>query len=501
VKVLYIDFSNSSEIKILNTRTKKSLEIISAYYIPVFEETDAIETAAQKLKDEKLLGIPAIIIPPRSITNYNTFSFPSIPEKELRKVLPREIQKHTDSTDEIIFDFKIGSTFIKKNENKLDVITYFMTKKDIWTLLEALKTNGIIPIKIVPEVQSIESFIKNSFLPQIKDSTNGIVVIDMMANKINMNIFNKNSWSLNREFPFKVESSASIDDKDFSRISTEFSRTFQYFKQKNKSVSIDEAIIYGSNESIEVLADFINENQPLNPNLINNIKTNCEIIFPPNLENKNEFLSIFFITIATANSIIRKDFIDLYPKEFIEKEKLPKQILIFSLIGLAVFIILAVLTTFSLTQKNEYKDELKKIEKEFNFLQSQIDQIKEIRIKRKDYYEKIIIMEKPQKVSFQITDFIRKLSLIINLELPIEITKLNIIPKENEISFTLNGKLFSDSINGSLTTFDTFLKKIKALQGIQINNFTSPSSATVLKEDKNLFWNFNISGSKEFIRE
>jgi len=470
VKVLYIDFSNSSEIKILNTRTKKSLEIISAYYIPVFEETDAIETAAQKLKDEKLLGIPAIIIPPRSITNYNTFSFPSIPEKELRKVLPREIQKHTDSTDEIIFDFKIGSTFIKKNENKLDVITYFMTKKDIWTLLEALKTNGIIPIKIVPEVQSIESFIKNSFLPQIKDSTNGIVVIDMMANKINMNIFNKNSWSLNREFPFKVESSASIDDKDFSRISTEFSRTFQYFKQKNKSVSIDEAIIYGSNESIEVLADFINENQPLNPNLINNIKTNCEIIFPPNLENKNEFLSIFFITIATANSIIRKDFIDLYPKEFIEKEKLPKQI-------------------------------LKKIEKEFNFLQSQIDQIKEIRIKRKDYYEKIIIMEKPQKVSFQITDFIRKLSLIINLELPIEITKLNIIPKENEISFTLNGKLFSDSINGSLTTFDTFLKKIKALQGIQINNFTSPSSATVLKEDKNLFWNFNISGSKEFIRE
>ena len=226
------------EIKILNTITKKSLTIISAYFIPLTDDIEPIKAVSNKLKNEQLLNIPAIIIPPRSITHYHSFSFPKIPEKEIRKILPREIQKLTDhSPENIIFDFNTGATDTDVNENKTNIITYYFEKNIIWDMLENLKANGITAIKIIPEVQIIESFIQNNFLTKEKSETNGIVVIDMISNKINMNIFNKNFWSLNREFPFKGSGTTEISDKDFSRISTEFSRTFQFFqtkKQKHK---------------------------------------------------------------------------------------------------------------------------------------------------------------------------------------------------------------------------------------------------------------------------
>ncbi len=501
MRFLVIDLSNDSEIKILNTNIKKSINIISAYFIPTADENDSILAVAKKLSEEKLENIPAIIIPPRSIMKYQTFYFPSIPEKEIRKIIPREIQKNTDSTEEIIFDFKIGSQIFEKNEKKTEVIVYYIQKDDIWDMLNNLKANGILAVKVIPEIHSIESFIGDSFLPQTDGDVNGIVVIDMMSNKINMNIFNKNTWSLNREFQFKLVGDTSITDKDFSRISTEFSRTFQYFKQKNKNVSIDEAIIYGSNQNLSILNDFINENQPLNSTLISNIETNYKVIYPQNLKDENEFISMFFITITTANSIIKKDFIDLYPKEFTDKENFPRQILVFSLIGLAIFVTLAVVTTFYQKQKNIYRDDLKKIETEHNILQTQIDNIMKVRKKRKEYYEKIILMETPKKVSFQTADFIRELSLTVSNELSIKIIKLNIIYTDGKLEFSIDGKIYADSINGSLTEFGILLKKIKDLNRINVSNFTSPSSSNVTRDKNKISWNFIIQGERELVME
>ena len=500
MRLLYLDFSNKDEIKILNTITKKSLTIISAYFIPLTDDIEPIKAVSNKLKNEQLLNIPAIIIPPRSITHYHSFSFPKIPEKEIRKILPREIQKLTDhSPENIIFDFNTGATDTDVNENKTNIITYYFEKNIIWDMLENLKANGITAIKIIPEVQIIESFIQNNFLTKEKSETNGIVVIDMISNKINMNIFNKNFWSLNREFPFKGSGTTEISDKDFSRISTEFSRTFQFFKQKNKNISIDEAIIYGTNHDIVDLNNFINETQPVNATLISNIKSDLEVTYPQNLKSKDEFLSMFFISISAASSLIRKDFIDLFPKEFTEKEKFPKQLLIFSLIGLVVLILLTVLTTISLNQKNQYRTDLEKIESEYNTLQTQIDQILEVRKKRKDYYEKIIIMETPKRISFQISDFIRKISLEIDQDLPVIISKFNVSPKEEKLTFSIDGKIKSDHINESIKTFDILLNKVKNLEGIEILNFSPPSTATLSQENKELLWDFNIKGNKELM--
>jgi hypothetical protein len=65
--------------------------------------------------EEKLNNIRAIIIPPRSVMNYHTFTFPVISKKKIRKILPREIQKYTDSQEEIVFDFQLGSKIIEKS--------------------------------------------------------------------------------------------------------------------------------------------------------------------------------------------------------------------------------------------------------------------------------------------------------------------------------------------------------------------------------------------------
>lgn len=501
MKTVFVDLSNNAEIKILNTNIKKSLHIVSAYYIKGHTDKDPIETINNKLVEEKLTKIPIVIIPPRSIMNYHIFYFPPMPDKEVRKILPREIGRYLDSTENIIFDFKIGSTVIDKTEKKKEIITYYIKKKEIWDLLESFKQKGLQVTKIIPEIQSIGAYIKEEVLVSDLESKNGIVSVEMTANKINMNIFNKNIWSLNREFPFKVDSSESIESNDFSRISTEFSRTFQYFKQKNKNVTIDEAIVFGSNPDINILNDFINSNQPINSTLISLIKSKSVIEFPKNLKDKNEFLSIFFISIETANSIIRKDFIDLYPQEFIQKEKFPKQIIFFSIIGIIILITLSILITFYLKQKNTYKADLTKYEKEFKKLQVQINQIERIRKKRKKFYETIILLETPKKTSYQISDFIRNLSLIITKDLQIKIQKLHIIPDDEKLNFIISGKLFSENINKALSIFDTLLKNIKKQDQIKITNFSDPSSVNVVKENNNLSWDFSIQGESELIRE
>ena len=500
MKLLFIDISNNTEVKILNTFVKKNLKILSAYQILNKEKKDPFEIIQRKLVKEKLDNIPAIIIPPRDMVNYHTFYFPVIPEKEIKKILIREIGKIMDSTEEIIFDFQVGETITNQNEKKLEVISYYITKKKSWEMLEKFKKTKIHILKIIPEVQSLEMFIKSNFFKGETKTSNGIVAIDMMAKKINMNIFNKNIWSLNREFPFKVDENTMISDNDFLRISTEFSRTFQYFKQKNKNVNIDHAIIYGSNSETIILNNFINEHQPIDATLANNIITNCKTIFPKYLENKDEFVSLFFIAIATANSFIKKTYIDLYPKAFIEKENFPKQILYIGLMGLVVLIGIIISTSLYLKQKNNYETNLENIKNEFNHMQSQIDLITNIRAKRRNYYEKIILMESPRRVSYQVANFIRELSLLLDAEVLIKISKFIITPKEDNLEFMLSGELFYDNINGALTAFDVLLKKVKKIFGVSIKNFTAPSSVAV-KKKQDVSWTFSLYGQIELILE
>jgi hypothetical protein len=265
-------------------------------------------------------------------------------------------------------------------------------------------------------------------------------------------------------------------------------------------VSIERAIIYGSNPETVILNKFVNEHQPIGATLTSKIVTNCKTIFPQNLEDKDEFISLFFIAIATANSFIKKTYIDLYPKAFIEKENFPKQILYIGLMGLVVLIGLIISTSLYLRQKSDYKDNLKNITNEFNRMQTQIDLITEIRKKRRNYYEKIILMEAPRRISYQVSDFIRQFSLLLDVDVLIKISKFIITPKDDNLDFILVGELFYDNINGALTAFDILLKKVKKISGVSIKNFTAPSSIAV-KKKQDLSWPFTIHGQVELTLE
>ena len=108
-------------------------------------------------------------------------------------------------------------------------------------------------------------------------------------------------------------------------------------------------------------------------------------------------------------------------------------------------------------------------------------------------------METPKRISFQISDFIRKISLEIDQDLPVIISKFNVSPKEEKLTFSIDGKIKSDHINESIKTFDILLNKVKNLEGIEILNFSPPSTATLSQENKELLWDFNIKGNKELM--
>lgn len=460
MKALIIDFTNPLEVKILNTRVTSSVTIHAGYYMALSQGDDAIEIAASKLKQENLLDIPAYIIPPRDFMQSHVFHLPRMPDKEINKVLPREIADVSDSRETMVYNYFKNGMVREKMVEKLEIACFFTPQKRAFEFLNRLKSKGINPVKIIPEVQGLKSLLETN--KELAGERDGVVFLELMGSRINLNIFKSSFWSLEREFPFHFEVSDQLTEEDLSRISIELNRTFQYFKQRNRTYGVNKVLLYGSNTNIKHLKEFIADNHPVHAEIVNPGLFKAKIVFPPHLKEKDEFLLLFTTCVSVAMSMTRKKVLDLFPREFTEKERLPRRLLGLSISAIVVGSILIGSTIWFERVRASYKKDIRDLQKTYLSLSKNAATIENTKHLRIDYFKKRFFAEIPVRYSYGAADFVRRLSQIVTEK--VSLTNLDIDPRGQDFSFVLNGSIIADDNIGAQAEFLRFYQQLKEFE-------------------------------------
>lgn len=469
MKALIIDLTDPAEIKILNTRITSTVSIVSGYYITLSEGDDAVTAAAAKLKQEGLIDIPAYIIPPRGFVQSHTFLFPPMPDKELNKVLPREIADVTDSGEAVVFNFVKHGTVLDRQVEKMEVAAFYSKKDSTFDFLGRLKGEGLNPVKIIPEIQGLKTLVESN--KELTSEKSGVVFLEIKANRIDLNIFKSQYWSLERNFAFQYEASDQLNDDDLSRISVELNRTFQYFKQRNRTYDVNKVVIFGTNPNLEHLKDFITDNHPVSAELLEPGHFKTKIAYPSHLKDKEEFLSIFTLPILVSVSMTRKKILNLFPEEFTEKERLPRRLVGLGISAAVIAAILIAATVYFEGIKGSYRQDIEGTQKTFQSLSRDADLIEKTRHRRVDYFKKSFFAEFPPRYSYSAANFIRRLSLITAED--IRLGKLEIKPRGQDFSFVLTGSIPSGDNISALGAFNRFFRRLKEFEDMVDVNFST----------------------------
>lgn len=460
MKALIIDLTDPHEIKILNTRITSTVSIVSGYYMTLSEGDDAVAAAAAKLKQERLLDTPAYIIPPRGFVQSHTFLFPPMPDKEINKILPREIADVTDSGDAVVFNFVKHGTVLDKQVEKLEVAAFFSKKDSTFDFLSRLKREGLNPVKIIPELQGLKTLVESN--KELTSEKTGVVFLEVKGNRINLNIFKSRYWALERDFAFQYEPSDQLNDDDLSRISVELNRTFQYFKQRNRTYDVNKVVIYGANPNLEHLKDFIADNHPVSVEILEPGHFKTKIVYPSHLKEKDEFFSIFTLPILVSVSMTRKKILNLFPGEFTEKERLPRRLVGLGISTAVIVSILIAGTVYFEGIKGSYRQDIQGTQKTFQSLSRNAGMIESTKLQRVDYFKKSFFADFPPRYSYSAANFIRRLSLITGED--IRLRKLEIKPRGQDFSFVLTGSIASGDNIAALGTFNRFFRELKEFE-------------------------------------
>lgn len=511
MKTLIIDLSRGSEVKILNAKVTHSVAITAGYFLGLTETDDPIEVVADKLKQENLLNLPAFIIPPEDMVEKHLFHFPKMPDKELRKVLPREIAGVRDTDDSVVFNYLENGTVEERQVQKIEIAAFFCGRDAMFEYINRFAEKGIQVKRVVPQAQGLKTIVELN--PNLHKKKTGSVFIDLMSNRIDMNFFKEKYWGLERDFLFRVDSDDDLHDEDFTRISTELNRTFQFFKQRNRGHNLEQVVIYGSSGNIDHLKNLINDNLTVNAASITPEFFHGKASFPSHLKDSPEFISTFTLAIATGISATRKKYLDLFPEEYKEKAKLPSR-----LIGLTISTIIIGAIMFGSTVyfegiKSNYTDDIAKIEETYNSLSKNAVTIDLTKKQRAAFYKHQYYRNHPTAYSFSAADFTRRLSLISSPE--IELEEMVITPGSQSFKFVLSGSIKADDNIKAQNKFLQFFAALKRFDDIvQVDSSNvnvnpgekpgtsrktsrSPDSTTPPPPEKEVELYFTISGEVE----
>ena len=462
MKATIIDLTRADEIKILNARLTGSVTVESGYYLTLSSGDDPVRIAALKLKEEGLQDLPAIIIPSGELVEKHIFYLPKMPDKDIRKVLPREIAGVKDNTNPIVFNYMNNGFMEERQLEKMEIAAFFSGKERMFEFLNRLKSEGINPIKVIPEAQGLKTLMELN--PGLRKERSGVVMLDLMANRISMNIFKNEYWGLEREFMFRMESDGDLIEEDFTRIATELTRTFQYFKQRNRSFNIDQAVIYGSSTNTEHLKNLVNDNLPVTASIIKADYFRGKVSMPAHLRDTREFISIFTLPIAAALAVSTKKYLDLLPEEYKEKSQLPTRLIGLGISAAVIAVILIGSTIHFQNIKGSYEKDIRDLSQTYLSMNKNAGIMEETRQKRADFYKRRYYIDYPLKYSYTAANFVRRLTLIPTEG--IDLTEIEINPASQSLTFLLHGKIKADNTIVAQSKFLDFYRELKQFEDI-----------------------------------
>ncbi len=473
-RLVILDLSNDWEVRILNVDASKRVKVVSGFIINYAESDNVYEIVSKRLTEEGLIDLPVILFPPRKLINKFLYSTPHIPEREILKIVKRTIIREKKINEDIFVSILKNGQITQNNLRRLEVLSLYSEKSYLESMLNNFKEYGIKVIRLFDEIQLMRIFMEDT--KNLIKKGKAYVLVEVVNGKININIFREQFWIFNREFVFKFDDSE-LNDDDFSRISTEINRTFQFFKQKYRAFAIDRIMIFGSDKRVMEIKDFLLDITGLSVEMISESFSMDNILLPNTIEKKSEFLNSFGLLLFAALNYKNKELKNILPSEYIEKEYFFKRMVGLSVSSILILIIIAISVFYMENLKSGYKSQIKKLQESYSNLSNDVDLIENIKKQRADYFIKSMFLNLPLQHSYSISDFIRRLSLISNDN--VELIDLDISLEGINFSFILKGIIRSENNIRAQTVFLKFfnnLKKFEDLSNINSSNLNVSSN-------------------------
>jgi hypothetical protein len=465
MKSIIVDLSCASDIKILNVRITSVVSVLSGFHLTLAPSDDPLRAAAVKLRDEGLLELPAIIIPPLDLVKKHNFRLLKMPDKEIRRILPLEIASEEDSSAAMVFNYLRNDLVEEKQVEKVEITAFYCPRQTMLDFIERLKAEGIRPTQIIPRVQGLKTLVEIN--PTFGTERTGAAFLELMESRIALNIFRKRYWDLERNFLFRMEGdegSVELSAEDFTSISTELNRIFQSFKQRSRGCSIDRVILYGTGSHNRHLKNMINDSQSVTAFTIEAEHFGKKVSFPSHLRDSNEFVSTFALPISVALSVCRKRYLDLFPVESKEQVKLFSRMIGLTISAAIIGAILVGSTIYFEGIKGSYRHDIGRLEGTYQSMSRNADIILDTKKKRADFYKRRYYIDFPIQYSYSAANLIRKLSLIADDRL--ELLKIEINPTNQTFKFKLDGRIEAGNQIRAQSRFLEFYQKLKEFDDI-----------------------------------
>ncbi len=480
MKYLIADLANEGELKILLINKGASSQILNAFYYhfePGAENLAAM--LAARLKEQNLQHFPLYLVLPWKLVKDSIIHTPKLSIAELKKIIPREINNLTGEKTSYAYGYKIGEVFQEKQLAKMEVILFYSEYAVIVSLLEELKTFEIRPQKLLIPNEALLALVPE--LPFRLEEKEALAFIEVKTQKLSITIFKGANWSVSREFIYRTDFQKELTADELERIMLEVNRTFQFFRQKNRSYSLNKLVLSGSCLR-PAMVDFFRENLGLQV-IISDRSMFKKLIYPPTVEDDREFSALFFSSFGAHYLLQQKNHSNFLPQEFVEKEALLKRVIGW-VISAAVLLGIMVPAVFFLESiKAEKRAELARLESNLAAIDANRQEIEQAKQMRAEYYRYSFFYNFPADSSYRIAEFIRQLTFITDSD--IRLLQLDLKNGYSKARFRLSGEVrMADSIQAQKKFLQFFeqLGQLKGLSGLSYSDLKTVAESEVPAE-------------------
>ncbi|MEW6456912.1 MAG: hypothetical protein AB1410_09415 [Acidobacteriota bacterium] len=451
-----------------------------------------------KIQEERYKAKEAVLLLPSSLINQFSITVPPLSPKDLSLIIAREVKKLVPSLEDVQFDYFLsGEGLLEGGVRKKEAIVSMVLKEHLNKYIDILNKINLIPSKMTSSSQAFFNVLK---LTKGVSKGTSISFLDVSENKASLLIFKENIWVLTREFPIKSEI-LTESEMEISRLLQEITRSFQFFKQKNRGYEVNSMLIGGTFEYMDKLIDPIRTGLKIPISFVNWEMVKDFVEIPPISEKDlRAFLSNFYTLIGGALSVILKEGINFVPKEISEKIEIKRRIKQTG-IAAAIFILVFIgVNSYLGSIGSKYKKEIKQKEKSYQEASSYLEEINKIKEIRLKFYERREILKSPKEKSYIISKFIQDLSLIIPAE--INIKSFSTTNKISKWEVDFKGEVNSKDQTTAQDSFIKFFQKIRefsysknfSFSGLNLKGDRNPPTMQGPETKSNIILEFSVKG-------
>jgi len=185
-----------------------------------------------------------------------------------------------------------------------------------------------------------------------------------------------------------------------------------------------------------------------------------------------------------------------------KKEQSPRRMVGLWIFAGVIAIILIIGTSWLEKVKSSYRQDIERTQKTYLSHSRNAAAVEETKQRRVEYYRSRFFADYPSRYSYGAADFMRRLSLIDARDTRgVELVKLEIIPRGQDLAFNLNVGVTADNNNRAQGIFSRFYQALQNFEDmIEINFSTAnvgptPAPAPDVRGKVKLF--FKIDGAIE----